>query len=559
MRRLRRFSSIHRADDTNCSSKVRGDGPFDRSGLTVCEDPMTTDRVKELMAERSTWTWNLYVSPVVRGGAVILLTTLVIVLFAGHVPTMQREDVVEGKSAQRTHFSMASLRFMEDEDAVRLFDSVLGKHSSRRPEAARRLAGDSGRHVLERVRLALREDHPVEVKRLLAFILARYGQREGFAWLIHSLAARDMTWELLVEASQVNLDAGMGDAVNAMQWQDWLREQSDADLEDLRLRSVHSLVNHVFDPVRDDYNYAVSLLRRGGSRGECAKVLLRLSAHHPDHEYAGAARELGNVLKMMASEDLAHRHSGRDAKAVESDVFSSLVYRLRDITNDGAVLVSPGGATVLGSRIPGCAESPAQVLVKMGEEVMPRLVGLLSDRRATRIVSPSICGMAVARVLRYQDAAVEILGELMPWRPYVSPSIAIPFSGEPTYVRERVVERVRSWVTETRRQVNEDRLWISVGYASMRDKLRILRDLSVGDRTRPLQVLHQLYRKRVSWRPEICELMCDLADRSCLEEVLTHGEPQPTHEGLRGARGGDWGRYLSACRTVARLRDRYGK
>ena len=124
------------------------------------------------------------------------------------------------------------------------------------------------------------------------------------------------------------------------------------------------------------------------------------------------------------------------------------VHRLRDVV--GFQCSQPGMCSVFSSLDPkGEACNAAIELRKIGRPVIPALIALLEDRRPIRSVGYWRDFHPTRTVLRYQDAAIQILNSLLPSEFYIRSSTAAYFSTEEPEVREAVIARIRNWHQES--------------------------------------------------------------------------------------------------------------
>jgi hypothetical protein len=124
----------------------------------------------------------------------------------------------------------------------------------------------------------------------------------------------------------------------------------------------------------------------------------------------------------------------------------------------------------------------------------------------------------------------------------------------------------RPGIEESKGKGPRERQLLAASFARLPDALAILHRLATtgGQKEHVLRELARLYDepRRRAWRPEICEAMCELGDRSRLAEVLSGAPtepPLPTCEDFTSPDPEDGARFLNAYETVKRLREKYGE
>lgn len=187
---------------------------------------------------------------------------------------------------------------------------------------------------------------------------------------------------------------------------------------------------------------AVTHLEEGGDRGEAARQFDEVARRYPDSPYAADSRELAAQLREMVEEDRRWREP-RDVRSLPLiDQIEYHVYHLRDVR--GGQFSQPGMCSVF----LGAKDNAALRLREIGGPAIPRLIGLLHDRRPIRSVGYWRSFVASRTVLRYQDAAVEILQDLIPVEIYSRSTTADYLSTEPDAHREEVISRAVRWWTD---------------------------------------------------------------------------------------------------------------
>lgn len=189
---------------------------------------------------------------------------------------------------------------------------------------------------------------------------------------------------------------------------------------------------------------AVTYLEEGGDRSMAATRFEEIVRLYPNSAYAADSRELATHLRGMVEEDRRWREP-RDVRSLPlADQIEYHVYHLRDV--QGGQLSQPGMCSVFVAE-----DNAALRLREIGEPAIPRLIGLLHDRRPIRSVGCWRDFHPSRIVLRYQDAAVQILQDLIPV------DIGAPSGGFdylsvlPDEYREDVIAKTIRWWTHTDR------------------------------------------------------------------------------------------------------------
>ncbi|MBC7853066.1 MAG: hypothetical protein IAF94_06495, partial [Pirellulaceae bacterium] len=97
-------------------------------------------------------------------------------------------------------------------------------------------------------------------------------------------------------------------------------------------------------------------------------------------------------------------------------------------------------------------------LRSLGQAAIPALLDLLEDRRPIRGVGYWRDFHPTRTILRYQDAAIQILNEVLPDASYTRRTTSSYFSSEDADDRARLIDRIRkSWIRgeDTRRTMTD--------------------------------------------------------------------------------------------------------
>jgi hypothetical protein len=198
--------------------------------------------------------------------------------------------------------------------------------------------------------------------------------------------------------------------------------------------------------------------------------------------------------------------------------------------------------------------NPAMELAKLKEDAIPALLALLEDRRPTRSVGYWRDFAKSRTVLRYQDAAVAMLGKLLPAPLYQRHTTSSYFSVEEPEVRAKVAVRLRDWFREAEGKGDVEKKWLAYGMVDLHPSgLGLLRSigLDAGQKGKVLDELRRLYSAADPvYRPLIVEVLADLGDTSRVAETLA-GEPAYRKSGASAER-------FSGEEALRRLARKYG-
>jgi hypothetical protein len=271
------------------------------------------------------------------------------------------------------------------------------------------------------------------------------------------------------------------------------------------------------------FSKGVETLQDKGDRNRAAELFQQVAASFPESRYAADSEELATLLRQMTEDDKRWiEPTNSQALPIEKKI-AYCTYHLRDL--NCYQFSQPGTCYVLQDIRPEREKTNAAIKLKeIGEPAIPALIQLLKDRRPTRSVgywrdfSPS------RTVLRFQDAAVQILGELLPAAFYGPNSTSAYFSIEPPEVQERVIQSIKSWYEKSRGKSEVEKKWLAVeANPGIYQLMSLLGNLALehGQKERVITLLHQMCKDRDSLQlPQISELLCELGDASKVEEVV---------------------------------------
>ena len=274
------------------------------------------------------------------------------------------------------------------------------------------------------------------------------------------------------------------------------------------------------DKAGQDFRAAATFLQANGDRERAAAMFAELAEEYPQAPSGRRARELAGLLAQMAREDRDWREPQDLAALSEQERIAYYVHHLRNVTS--SQFSHPGASSVLlGDQ---SKQKAALQLKEMGEAAIPILIGLLEDRRPTRSV-----GFHRAHhpsgyiVLRYQDAAIEILNKLLPATFYRRSSSSAYLSNEREDIRKRVIENVKTWHRKATGKNALERKWVAAELdLGIYPTLELLRQLAAepGQKEHVIRRLHALANEKPPMQlPQVSFLLCRLGDRSLLPQV----------------------------------------
>jgi hypothetical protein len=313
------------------------------------------------------------------------------------------------------------------------------------------------------------------------------------------------------------------------------------------------------------FSDGIGVLTSSGDRAKAAKGFREVLERTPLSHYANEADELALLLEAMADEDRAWVEP-RDVDQLNLEAkIRYYIYHLRNVQAEQ--FFQPGMCHVLSPGLlgedPKAKPNAAILLRKIGKDAIPALVELLDDRRPIRSVGYWRDYWPTTTLLRYQDAAIQILDVLLPAPLYQRGSTAAYLSNESPEVRYQLIARLREWHRACQGKSEPEKLWIAVKMKpGIHPTIILLRKLAKeqGQAKEVLLELHALYQNlHRLYRPFLAELLAELGDQSKVQDVLTMlaaGEFEPN---VSETFPDDSALALNARDAATRLLERFGK
>jgi hypothetical protein len=263
------------------------------------------------------------------------------------------------------------------------------------------------------------------------------------------------------------------------------------------------------------FSAGIKSLQDQGNRDQAAGFFEQVANEFPQSRYAKDSKELGSLLRQMLEEDKGWTEPSRPDALPRERKIAYYVYHLRDV--NCYQLSQPGTCYLLQDFGREHRQTNAAMKLKeIGEPAIPALINLLEDRRPTRSVGYWRDFAPSRTVLRLQDAAIQILDELLPAPFYRPNSTGAYFSTESPEVRDRVIRSIKSWYQAGLGKSEVEKKWLAVEAApGIYQLIALLRDLALehGQKERVLTTLHQMSGQRNPLQlPQMSELMCELGD-----------------------------------------------
>jgi len=187
-----------------------------------------------------------------------------------------------------------------------------------------------------------------------------------------------------------------------------------------------------------EYLKAGELLHKGTDRSEMAKRFSSIGRRYSVTRRGRICSELGSLLAEMAAENRNFIEPENLQSLPTDKKINHYIFKLRDVAEQEMFV--PGKCRVL--YYPKTPNSAAVALRGMGKTVIPAMIGLLDDRRPTRSVGLQ---MNNAVILRYCDAALEIIEAIAQQKFDKRTERGAFFSTADDKTREQIVSDVKAW------------------------------------------------------------------------------------------------------------------
>lgn len=195
------------------------------------------------------------------------------------------------------------------------------------------------------------------------------------------------------------------------------------------------------------FESALEQLQDKGNREESARLFRKIAADFSNTYYAEQSKELADLLDKMVAED-AEYTSPKDIASLKLDQQIEFhIHNLRDVV--AYQFSQPGYCDVLDQlRFSDDKRyNAAEALRDIGKPAIPRLIELLNDRRPIRAVGYWRNFHPERTVLRYQDAAIQIISAIRSSIQYDRSSTSSYFSTELSETQKAVIEELKSSTT----------------------------------------------------------------------------------------------------------------
>lgn len=192
------------------------------------------------------------------------------------------------------------------------------------------------------------------------------------------------------------------------------------------------------------FESALDLLQDKGNRKESARLFRKIATDFSNTYYADQSKELADLLDKMVAEDAAFT-APKDVASLELN--EQIDFHIHNLRNVVAYQVTQPGYCYVLHTIRSSDDKrydAAQALRDIGEPAIPRLIELLDDRRPIRAIGYWRNFNPNRTVLRYQDAAIQIISSIRSSNPYEPRTTSSYFSTERPETQKAVIESLKS-------------------------------------------------------------------------------------------------------------------
>jgi len=192
------------------------------------------------------------------------------------------------------------------------------------------------------------------------------------------------------------------------------------------------------------FESAIDQLQDKGDRKESARLFRKIATDFSNTYYADQSKELADMLDKMIAEDSDYTPPKEIASLDLDQQIEFHIHNLRDVV--AYQFSQPGYCHVLSQLRLSDDEryNAAEALRDIGEPAIPRLISLLDDRRPIRAVGYWRNFHPTRTVLRYQDAAIQIISAIRTDTPYDRRTTSSYFSTERSETQKAVIESLKS-------------------------------------------------------------------------------------------------------------------
>jgi hypothetical protein len=191
------------------------------------------------------------------------------------------------------------------------------------------------------------------------------------------------------------------------------------------------------------FESALNQLQEKGDRRGAARLFREVATKFADTYYAEQSQELADLLDKMVREDARYTPPVDVGSRELKDQIAFHIHNLRDVV--GYQSEQPGYCSIV-HQMPWSDDQTydaAIALRDIGEPAVPQLIELLGDRRPIRAVGYWRDFHPTRTVLRYQDAAIQIISAIRSEEVYDRRTTDSYFSTEPSEVQQAVIDSLK--------------------------------------------------------------------------------------------------------------------